>query len=174
LNGITIRPAVLDDIERCVAIEIAAASRFAAIDMPELVALTETDPYMREHGAAHAAAGALFVAEQGGEVAGYAALDVIDGLAHLCEIDTHPDHAGQGIGRALITRAEQWAHANGLPAITLTTFIDVPWNGPWYERLGFRPYADSAWGPGHQRIWQGQLASALDCSRRFMMIKALP
>lgn len=139
--------------------------------MGELITLTEADPYMRGHGLAHAESGSLLVAKHGGAIAGYAALDQIDDLAHLCEIDTHPDHAGLGIGRKLIAASEDWARRHGLPGITLSTFIDVPWNGPWYRRLGFRPYEPFEWGPGHQAIWQGQLASALDCSRRFMMIK---
>jgi hypothetical protein len=35
-----------------------------------------------------------------------------------------------------------WAGANGYPAVTLTTFRDVPWNGPFYARLGFRVLDD--------------------------------
>ena len=49
----------------------------------------------------------------------------------------HPDYARRGIGRTLIERAEAWARERGLPALTLTSYVEVPWNGPYYERLGF-------------------------------------
>jgi hypothetical protein len=35
-----------------------------------------------------------------------------------------------------------WAQRHGLAALTLTTFTDVPWNMPYYERLGFRHLCD--------------------------------
>jgi len=30
-----------------------------------------------------------------------------------------------------------WSAARGLPSVTLGTFRDVGWNGPFYEQLGF-------------------------------------
>ncbi|CAK9889314.1 MULTISPECIES: GNAT family N-acetyltransferase [Pseudomonas] len=44
---------------------------------------------------------------------------------------------GQGHGRRLIAAAGQWARDNGFQALTLTTFATVPWNAPFYARLGF-------------------------------------
>uniref|UniRef100_UPI002453D529 GNAT family N-acetyltransferase n=1 Tax=Nocardia abscessus TaxID=120957 RepID=UPI002453D529 len=49
-----------------------------------------------------------------------------------------PDLGGPRIGKRLIDRAARWAVTAGLPAMTLTTFTDVAWNGPYYQRLGFR------------------------------------
>ncbi len=142
--------------------------------MDDLVALTASEPYMGAHGARHLEDGAaLFVAERQGGLAGYAALWPVDHLAHLCEIDVHPDHGRSGIGRALMRACEDWAHVSGKPGISLTTFIDVPWNGPWYARLGYEPYDPALWRPSHAELWAGQLASALDCTRRHMMVKWL-
>lgn len=142
--------------------------------MDDLVAITLGDPYMAGHGAGHAADGSLIVAEGADGPVGYVALRAVDGLAHICEIDVHPAHGGRGLGRRLMEAAEDWARAEGLPALTLSTFIDVPWNGPWYGRLGFRPYPEREWGIGHRAIWKGQVDSALDTSQRFMMIRSLP
>ena len=50
----------------------------------------------------------------------------------------HPIYARQGIGRALIAEAAAWARAHDLTSLTLTNYVDVPWNGPYYERTGFR------------------------------------
>jgi hypothetical protein len=39
------------------------------------------------------------------------------------------------------------AAAEGRLAVTLTTFRDVPWNAPYYERLGFTVVAAADQGP---------------------------
>ena len=69
---------------------------------------------------------------------GFACVDVVDGVAHLWQLSVHPSWGRQGIGRALIEAVCDWASSNGYPAVTLTTFRDVPWNAPFYSRLGFR------------------------------------
>ena len=38
----------------------------------------------------------------------------------------------------LVLQVCDWAAGNGYASVTLTTFRDVPWNMPFYERLGFR------------------------------------
>ncbi len=142
--------------------------------MDDLVALTAAEPYMAEHGASHLGEGAgLLIAEHRGVIAGYAALWPVDHLAHLCEIDVLPDHGRLGLGRALLAGADDWTKNQGRAGISLTTFIDVPWNGPWYTRQGYVPYEAALWPPGHAQIWADQLKSALDCTRRHMMIKPL-
>jgi GNAT superfamily N-acetyltransferase len=57
---------------------------------------------------------------------------------HIQEIDVHPAHARRGLGRMLIEHVAQWAMEQDVTALTLTTFDDVPWNAPYYARLGFR------------------------------------
>jgi hypothetical protein len=42
----------------------------------------------------------------------------------------------------LVNAVCDWATAEGLPAVTLTTFRDVAWNGPFYAKLGFRELVD--------------------------------
>ena len=58
-------------------------------------------------------------------------------VAHLEQLSVHPDHAGRGIGRALLRAGCDWAAAQGYPAITLATYRDVAWNGPFYASEGF-------------------------------------
>ena len=45
--------------------------------------------------------------------------------------------AASGIGRMLLERVIESARQMGYPAVTLTTFREVPWNAPFYTRLGF-------------------------------------
>lgn len=68
---------------------------------------------------------------------GFACVDVLDGSAHLWQLSVHPAAMRRGIGTALVGAVCDWARSNGYPAVTLTTFRDVPWNAPFYSRLGF-------------------------------------
>src|SRR6476659_4031191 len=67
----------------------------------------------------------------------FALVHLLDASVHLHELDVHPDYARQGLGRRLIETVVDWARARGATALTLTTFGDILWNGPYYERLGF-------------------------------------
>jgi GNAT superfamily N-acetyltransferase len=68
---------------------------------------------------------------------GFVCVDVVDGLAHIWQLSVHPSAGRQGRGTALVRAVFQWAAANDYAAVTLTTFRDVPWNGPFYSGLGF-------------------------------------
>ena len=68
---------------------------------------------------------------------GYGLLRFIDGLALLAQLDVHPAHGRKGLGTALVTRVADIARRCGAPALYLTTFAHVPWNAPFYARLGF-------------------------------------
>ncbi|MGW7682681.1 GNAT family N-acetyltransferase [Kribbella sp. NPDC054772] len=52
-------------------------------------------------------------------------------------MSVHPAYQGNGIGRRLIDHVDRWAGDQGFPALTLSTFRSVPWNGPYCARLGF-------------------------------------
>ncbi len=88
-------------------------------------------------------AGALVVLVAGDPPVGLCRIDAIPGPdgstpgAHLEQLSVHPDHAGRGIGRALLKAGWDWAAAQGYPEITLATYRDVPWNGPFYASEGF-------------------------------------
>ncbi|PRA71155.1 MULTISPECIES: GNAT family N-acetyltransferase [Pseudomonas] len=56
---------------------------------------------------------------------------------HIVELSVDQAAQGRGLGRQLIGTAADWARANGFAALTLTTFAQVPWNAPFYARLGF-------------------------------------
>lgn len=62
---------------------------------------------------------------------------VLDGHAHLEQISVHPDHGRRGVGAALLEAACEQARAQGFAAITLMTYADLPWNGPFYAHHGF-------------------------------------
>lgn len=56
---------------------------------------------------------------------------------HIHELSVDQAYQGYGIGRALLGTAIDWATTHHLTALTLTTFRNVPWNAPFYSRVGF-------------------------------------
>jgi len=66
---------------------------------------------------------------------------------HLQEIDVDPRYARQGIGRRLIEAIASWAKTEGHTTLTLTTFRTIPWNAPYYTRLGFRILEEAELSP---------------------------
>jgi L-amino acid N-acyltransferase len=89
-------------------------------------------------------AGRAWVAVADGELIGFVAVDVVDGCGHVEEVAVAPAWSGRGIGSVLLERAAGWAVDEGSPALTLTTFRDVPWNRPFYERRGFSVVEEDA------------------------------
>lgn len=98
---------------------------------------------------AHINQGLCFVmVDDGDTLVGFAACGVLDGALHLYELAIVPEHGGQGLGRALVETVCGEAGLRGLAAVTLSTFTDIAWNGPFYERAGFRTLTDDELTPG--------------------------
>lgn len=71
--------------------------------------------------------------------------------------------------RRLLDHAASLAAADGLPALTLTTFAHVPWNAPYYARCGFRVLADIELTLGLRAIRRREAALGLDWWPRVCM-----
>ncbi|GAC1479982.1 MAG: hypothetical protein NVS1B12_17680 [Acidimicrobiales bacterium] len=138
------RPADLADLN---ALERAAARRFAGMGLGDLDDALDAE-LLREG----QRAGRLWVADHAGTVVGFALATVVDGAGFLREIDVAESHGRRGIGSALVGAVCAWARAQRHAHVTLTTFRDVPWNEPWYTRLGFRFVPEAARGPELQAI----------------------
>ncbi|MGW0774052.1 GNAT family N-acetyltransferase [Streptomyces sp. NPDC002835] len=155
-----IRPAeeaelpVLQDIERAAG-EPFRALGMAAIADDEPPSLGELDRHRRD--------GHAWVAVDGtGRIAGYLLSDAVDGAAHVEQVSVHPDAARRGVGRALIGRLAEHAPAEGLTALTLTTFTEVRWNAPYYARLGFRILTEPELTDGLREIRRAETHHGLD------------
>lgn len=57
---------------------------------------------------------------------------------YIHEMSVSEAFQGHGIGRALLEAAIEWATIHQMAALTLTTFRAVPWNAPFYSRIGFK------------------------------------
>ncbi|MGW9347939.1 Acetyltransferase (GNAT) family protein [Nocardiopsis flavescens] len=97
---------------------------------------------------------AVLVAVEDGAVRGLAATVALDGGVHLEQLAVHADHGRRGIGSALTEAVCAGAWAAGRPRVTLTTFRDLPWNGPWYAARGFAELPRAEWGAGLRELWE--------------------
>jgi GNAT superfamily N-acetyltransferase len=96
----------------------------------------------------------------------------VDDNAHIDQVSVRPAHGRQGIGRRLISRVEDWGRDQSLRGTTLTTFRHVPWNAPYYRRLGYRELAPSEAGPGLQAVLRHEARlPGLDPDLRCAMVK---
>ena len=134
IQGYSIRLAEVADIPYLSAVELAAAQLLRGY-APESVLAGTTDEVTF---AAATLAGRLWVASRDNIPVGFALVKMLaEDLPHLEEIDVHPTHGRRGLGRALVRAVCDWAIACGYAMLTLTTFRNVPWNFPFYARLGF-------------------------------------
>ncbi|MFG2427679.1 GNAT family N-acetyltransferase [Streptomyces sp. NPDC048590] len=164
-----IRSVDIDELPLLQDIERAAGECFREIGMPEVA---DDEPPSVGQLAGHLRRGLVRAAVDRADVpVAYLIAGQVDGALHVEQVSVHPGHARNGIGRALLDRATVHAEAEGLAALTLTTFGDVPWNAPYYRRIGFRTLDESEIGPGLGEIRRLESAHGLDrwprvCMRR--------
>lgn len=138
----TIRAARTTDIPAIQGIELAAGEAFRSIGLADIA---DDDPPSAAELTAHIRNGGALVAVDGTDTpVAYLLVEALGGRAHIEQVSVHPSHARRGLGARLIEVADEWADAHGLAGLTLTTFADVPWNAPYYARLGFAVLPDDA------------------------------
>ena len=117
--------------------------------------------------------GLVWVAEDAGRLIGFATCEAFEHELHLWELAVRHDAQGKGAGRALIAAVEQEARARGLPAVTLTTFRNIPWNAPFYARCGFVELPEQEFGPFLALVREKEIEIGLDVANRCAMRLAL-
>jgi GNAT superfamily N-acetyltransferase len=104
---------------------------------------------------------------------GFALARIIGDNAHLDELDVDPAHGQQGLGTALVETVCDWAEASGYCAITLTTLRHIPWNAPWYQRLGFRVLEEYEWSAALRDLLHEEIHRGLPANQRVAMRREL-
>jgi len=156
-----------DGFERLQEIERAAGALFRDAGM---AAIAGDDPPSLEEFAEYARAGYLWcAADADGRAVAYLMAGPVDGNLHVEQVTVDPAYARRGIGLSLITHAAESARRAGMVALTLTTYRDIPWNGPYYRRCGFRELTDSEIGPELRAIRIREQERGLDRWPRICM-----
>ena len=139
------------------------------VELPEEADAGSVDWFERAQQRGH-----LWVAAGGGDApVAFALFEELEGGLHLEEIDVHPDHARQGLGARLLDAAAAWAREIGHREVTLTTYREVPWNAPYYERLGFRVVPETDWTPALRARVADEARRGLDPALRVVMSRAI-
>jgi GNAT superfamily N-acetyltransferase len=162
----TIAPARLRDVFGLAAIERAAAVLLRGHAPRSVLDETTSESDFR----AAQAGGRLWVALAEDTPVGFALVEMLaDDLPHLEEIDVDPRHGKRGVGAALVRTVCEWVVRCGYPEITLTTFRSIPWNIPFYARLGFEVVSADELGPELVSVVREETARGLDSTRRVVM-----
>jgi len=169
--GYTIRKAHSADLSSLPDIERQAASLFASRatelgfnpDVPVQVNSIETLNAAQESGRVWVAVDSL------NQPVGFALVLEIDGFAHLEEMDVLPCHGRKGLGAALLETVCIWAKERGYPAVTLSTFREVSWNGPFYRRHGFQVVDPTTLSKGLAQVVEREQRHGLRTDLRVIM-----
>ncbi len=145
-----IRLARRDDLPRLREIERSAGQAFRTIGVDAIA--DDRPPTLRELGTYQRAGRAWVATDQADRPVAYILVRPVDDGAHVEQVSVHADHARRGIGAKLIDTVARWAATQGLEAVTLTTFADVPWNAARYRRMRFSEVPDDEIGEGLRRI----------------------
>ncbi|GGK64024.1 GNAT family N-acetyltransferase [Nocardia camponoti] len=152
-----LRSAVASDIEVMRGIEDRAGEPFDEVGMGAVAQdAPPTVDVLREF----IDAGRAWVCEVDGVVVAYVVVGIVDGNAHLEQVSVDPAFAHRRIGKRLIDHAMRWAAGEGFATMTLTTFTEVAWNGPYYARIGFRTLPNP--GPQLRAIRAAEVEHGLD------------
>jgi GNAT superfamily N-acetyltransferase len=148
------------------AIELAAA-RLLVGHAPESVLAESTTT---EEFEAARAQGHLWVGLACDVPVGFAHVAVLEaGSAHLKEIDVLPGHGRRGIGARLVQAVCEWARNAGFEAVTLTTFREVPFNLPFYAKMGFAEVPANELSAALRAILANEAKRGLDPTKRVAM-----
>ncbi len=115
-------------------------------------------------------AGMLWVTrEPGGAPIGFALVERLGGEFHLEELDVLPEYGRQGLGTALVRTVCAWVESQGSASLTLCTFREIPWNAPFYARLGFELLSREDLTPSLEERMREEAAHGLAREHRVAM-----
>lgn len=167
-----VRTATPRDAALLPGIERSAAESFRAI--PELAWIAEDEVMPAEAHLPLISQGTVWIAqEEDGGAVGFLAAEGFGAELHIWEISVRGDRQSRGIGRRLLAAAEAHARGGGLAALTLTTFRGVPWNEPFYARLGYRTLDPADGHPRLAEVLGREAARGLPADRRCAMRRIL-
>lgn len=160
-----------DDAEEWPAIERAAAQMFTS--EPGLEALDLDHAWHPDDLRRLIRKGHCLAAHLAERPVGFIATQPFQRELHVWELSVHPSAQRLGIGAGLMRACLIDAGLAGFRAVTLTTFRDIPWNGPFYAKLGFVELSDPTSHPRLAEMLANEAGSGLPADRRCAMIRFL-
>ena len=171
MTGFSIRLARPEDAEAFHMVEEDAASLLR--EEPSLEGIPVPPSESATHYRKMIAKGHCLTALEGEDVVGFAAAGRIGRELHLGELSVRRASQGKGIGATLLRALAIDARNSGIRAITLNTYRDIPWNGPFYARHGFIEVENFEGRDHLAESLEAAAALGLPRERRCAMIKFL-
>lgn len=166
-----IRPTLTEDIPLLPNIERSAAQAFLSV--PSLAWLAASEVLSEAAHRTFIQAQASWVAVDAQErVMGFLCARLEGDALHIHEVSVAQQAQGQGLGRGLIAQAIGAARGMGCAQVTLTTFAQVPWNAPFYQRLGFAVMSQEQLGERLLGVLEGERRHGLvgRCAMRMILV----
>jgi ribosomal protein S18 acetylase RimI-like enzyme len=164
-NGYSIRVARRKDIHHLPYVERDAVRRFAVFGLDEMTGATIPLELLEQR----QSCGQLWVALRDDKPVGFAVASVLDDNGHIDELDVSVQHGRRGLGSRLVKKVCNWAFRSGLKGVTLSTLRTIPWNAPFYVKLGFDVMREEDLTEGLQRLRQLEALAGLPVSQRVIM-----
>lgn len=181
-NAFLIRKTTTADVEKLPAVERSAGTAFRSI--PELAWIADDDPQTTARHLELIESGVSWVAvpdSGGGESlpadgdgpVGFLNGRLLNGFLHVWEMSVERKCQGRGIGKRLLQAAVDHARQRNYKGLTLTTFLDVPWNDGFYKARGFVLLAPQDVSPPLSKILGDEARDGLPRERRCAMMLEL-
>lgn len=171
MDPVTFRTALRSDLETIVEVEHQADAQFASVGLSAVLDAPQAG--IDDHAPAQADGRLVVAQDQTGRILGFARIDLVDAEPHIEQVSVHPDAAGNRLGAKLMAVCEDWAVAHGYERITLCTYRDVPWNAPYYQRLGWQELPEDELGPELRALRHHEHELGLEVQPRLAMAKEL-
>lgn len=142
---IRIRLASADEIHKVAPLEQAAGELFRPLGMN---AVADDAPIAESELLLAVDERRLWFAVEYGVLKAYLLGDFLPQSLHIDQVTVHPDAARRGLGALMIESVSADPRSKERGLLTLTTFVDVPWNAPYYRRIGFRDVPENEWPEG--------------------------
>lgn len=164
---ISIRRTRLDETGLLPEVERSAGEAFR--DIPDLAWVADdevTGP--REHHRL-ASLGTSWVAVSDDQLLGFACAERFGPDVHVWIVAVRREAQGQGLGTRLMHTVLEYAFDSRAARVTLTTFRGVPFNEPFYERLGFMVVPPGGLDDRLRRTLAAEAAAGFPAERRCAM-----
>lgn len=139
LEGYDIRAGRLLDIPDLISADRAASELFRPTGLiPDMSTIPESIPVPVLTDAIEAGMVLVAVTKADDRAVGFALSQIYDRNLYMHQLSVDPEHGRKGIGTRLIQAVFGLAGDHKCTAVSLSTFREIPWNGPFYHSLGFK------------------------------------
>lgn len=173
-NGYVSRAMRVDDLERLAEIDRQADQLFLETGISNIMAIATGPLTPLDAFSAMIAACTVTVACPSDDVpAGFIAVQRLEDDIYVRLLAVDPDHGRRGIGTSLLSLAIDRGRRQGADRCVLSTFRDVIFNRPYYQRQGFTELPLAEASAPLQLQFAADIPAGIDPEQRLLMVRNL-